>query len=114
MRYEIAVGPPRATRLPLQIAGTSKACHLDSHTTVASRLPLLKTHIVPALPHQGARVHSQPRPPLVFHIPAARCCPPFLTRPLRYHRLHRVYGSKTQVPWRLTFVGIEVVAVPRM
>jgi len=112
MRYEIAVGPPRVTQLALQIAGTSKACHLDSHTTVASRLPPLKTHIVLA-PHRAARVPSRPHLPLAFHIQVAHFYRPLLTRRLRYRRLHHECWNRTQALWKLTFVGIEVAAVPR-
>jgi len=114
MRYEIAVDLLQATRLPRPIAATSRACHRGSHTTVASRLVPLKTHIARVLPHQAARVHSRPRPPLGFHIQAARFYHPFLTRYLHYHQLHRVCGSTTQMLWRPTFAGIEAGADPRM
>jgi hypothetical protein len=114
MRYEIAVGLLRATRLPRPIAATSRACHRGSHTTVASRLVPLKTHIARVLPHQAARVHSRPHRPLGFHIQAARFYRPFLTRYLHYHQLHRVCGSTTQMLLRPTFAGIEVGADPRM
>jgi hypothetical protein len=111
MHSEIAVDLLRATRLLPPIAATSIACHRGSHTTVASRLVPLKTHIVRVLPHQAARVHSRPHPPLGFHIQAARF---YLTRHLHYHQLHRVCGSRTQMLWRPTFAGIEVGADPRM
>jgi hypothetical protein len=116
MRCGIAVGPLRAARLPLQIVETSKACHRDTHTPVASRLLPLKTHIVLVLPHRAARVHSLPRLPPAFHIQATRIYRPLLTQPLRYRRLHRECWSRTQTLWKLTFrvVGIEVAVVPRM
>ncbi len=114
MRYGIAVDPPRATRLPRPIAVTSRACHRGSHTTVAYRLVPLKTHIARVLPHQAARVHSRPHPPLGFRIQAAHFYRPFLTRHLHCHRLRRVCGSMTRMLWRPTFAGIEVGADPRM
>jgi hypothetical protein len=114
MHSEIAVDLLRATQLPPPIAATSRARHRGSHTTVASRLVPLKTHIVRVLPHQAARVHSRPHLPLRFHIRAARFSRPFLTRHLHYHQSHRVCESTTQMLWRPTFAGIEVGADPRM